>query len=124
MSSRFALIVEDEPDLATIYSEAVKAAGFETETVYDGTIALQRLKEIVPMVVVLDLNLPHVAGTDILAQIRADDRLKKTQVVIATADAYMAEMLGETADLVLLKPVSFMQLRMMAERLAFSVETN
>ena len=124
MSSRFALIVEDEPDLATIYSEAVKAAGFETEIVYDGTIALQRLKEIVPMVVVLDLNLPHVAGTDILAQIRADARLKKTQVVIATADASMAEMLGETADLVLLKPVSFMQLRMMAERLAFSVETN
>ncbi|HNT75149.1 MAG TPA: response regulator [Anaerolineae bacterium] len=124
MNPRFALIVEDEPDLATIYSEALKAGGFETEIVYDGAVALQRLKEVNPMVVVLDLNLPHIAGTDILAQIRADERLAKTQVVIATADAAMAEMLGESADLVLLKPVSFMQLRMMAERLAFSVEGN
>ena len=124
MNPRFALNVEDEPDLATIYSEALKAGGFETEIVYDGAVALQRLKEVNPMVVVLDLNLPHIAGTDILAQIRADERLAKTQVVIATADAAMAEMLGESADLVLLKPVSFMQLRMMAERLAFSVEGN
>lgn len=124
MNSRFALVIEDEPDLATIYSEALKAGGFETEIIDDGAIAVQRLKEVVPMVVILDLNLPHVAGTDILTQIRADDRLEKTQVVITTADAATAELLGDIADLVLLKPVSFMQLRMMAERLAFSVEAN
>lgn len=124
MKPRFALVVEDEPDLATIFSEALKAGGFETEIIYDGAVAVQRLKEVVPMVVVLDLNLPHVTGVDILAQIRADDRLEKTQVLVATADAAMAEMLGDGADLVLLKPISFMQLRLMAERLALSAEAD
>jgi hypothetical protein len=38
-------------------------------------------------------------------------------VIIATADARMAELLHEQADLVLLKPISFIQLRTLAERL-------
>jgi len=121
MAEKFALIIEDEPDLATIFSEALKAGGFKTEMIHDGAEAVERLKEIVPVVVVLDLNLPHVSGPDILKQIRADDRLADTKVLVVTADASLAEMLGDVPDLVLLKPISFMQLRMMAERLALSV---
>ena len=120
MGKPFALIVEDEPDLATIASEALKAAGFETEIVNDGALAVQRLQDVVPVVVLLDLNLPHVSGEQILAKIRADSRLDNTRVMIATADAAMADMLENEADLVLLKPTSFIQMKMMAERLAVS----
>ncbi len=122
MAKKLALIVEDEPDLAMIFSDSLKAGGFETEIVYDGAVAVERLKVILPMVVVLDLNLPHVAGTDILRQIRGDARHEKTRVIVATADLSMAEMLGDEADLVLLKPISPMQLRMMAERMAQNSE--
>lgn len=118
MSQRFALIIEDEVDLATIFSEALKAAGYATDIVHSGEKALERLAVKVPDVVVLDLHLPHVAGTDILTQIRADARLAETRVVVATADARMAEMLHEQADLVLVKPISFVQLRDLAARLA------
>ena len=69
------------------------------------------------MVVVLDMHLPHVAGPDILRYIRADARLEKTQVIIATADPSMADSLREEATLVLLKPISFSQLRDLAKRL-------
>jgi two-component system cell cycle response regulator DivK len=117
MKEKFALIVEDDPDLATIFSEAVKAAGFSTEVIRRGDRALERLHEIAPQVIVLDLHLPHVSGNDILKFVRGDDRLAKTRVIIATADARMAELLHEQADLVLLKPISFIQLRTLAERL-------
>lgn len=117
MKEKFALIVEDDPDLATIFSEAVKAAGFSTEVVRRGDRALERLHDIVPQVIVLDLHLPHVSGNDILEFVRGDERLAKTRVIIATADARMAELLHEQADLVLLKPISFIQLRTLAERL-------
>ena len=120
MSEKFALIIEDEEDLATIYSEALKAGGFQTEIIYDGFIAQQRLTEVCPDVVVLDLNLPHVDGNQLLNQIRADKRLKKTRVLVTTADAGMADMLDQEADLVLLKPTSFIQLRMMAERMGMA----
>jgi len=122
MSEKFGLIIEDEEDLATIFSEALKAGGFQTEIIYDGYIAQQRLKEVCPDVVVLDLNLPHVDGNQLLIQIRDDPRLEKTRVLIATADAGMAEMLDREADLILLKPISFLQLRMMAERMGSSEE--
>jgi two-component system copper resistance phosphate regulon response regulator CusR len=120
MSNKMALIIEDEEDLATIFSEALKAAGFETEIIYDGAVAAQRLTEVVPLVVVLDLNLPHVDGKQLLHQIRMDARLSGTRVLIATADAGMADTLDDEADLTLLKPISFVQLRIMAERLAIS----
>lgn len=122
MNGKFALIIEDEEDLATIFSEALKAGGFQTETIYDGYIAQQRLAEVCPDVVVLDLNLPHVDGNQLLIQIRDDPRLEKTRVLVATADANMAEMLDREADLILLKPISFIQLRMMAERMGASEE--
>ena len=35
MSEKFALIIEDEADLATIFSEALKAGGFETEIIQE-----------------------------------------------------------------------------------------
>lgn len=118
MSTRLALIIEDDMDLSTIFSEALKAGGFETEVIRDGNTAVQRLAATTPDVVVLDLHLPRVSGIDILHQIRADARLAETRVVVVTADARMAETLHDRADLVLVKPVSFTQLRDLAVRLS------
>jgi len=118
LSNPLALIIEDDFDLSTIFAAALKASGFETEIVRDGRAAVQRLATVTPDVVVLDLHLPHVAGTDILDQIRADVRLAEIRVIVTTADARMAEMLHDQADLVLVKPISFGQLRDLAGRLS------
>ena len=117
MSTPLALIVEDDLDLATIFDEALKAAGYKTEVIRTGDKAQNRLKAVAPELVVLDLHLPHVAGTDILKDIRADARLAQTRVIITTADVRLAETLREEADLVLVKPISFSQLRDLAKRL-------
>ncbi|MBN1875444.1 MAG: response regulator transcription factor [Anaerolineae bacterium] len=122
MNEKFALIIEDDEDIATISSEALKAGGFQTEIIYDGTIAQRRLTEVCPDVVILDLNLPHVDGNQLLTQIRADARLEKTRVLVVTADAGMADMLDCEADLVLLKPVSFVHLSTMAQRMSMNEE--
>jgi len=112
-----ALIVEDEKDLSDIFVEALQHADFATEAVRDGQIAVNRLGEIVPDLVLLDLHLPNVAGTDILRQIRQDPRLEQTQVIVVTADARSAEFLRTDAELVLVKPVRFSQLRDLASRI-------
>jgi DNA-binding response OmpR family regulator len=117
MSNPLALIIEDDKDLATIFTAALKIAQFETETITDGRDALARLAEVTPTVIILDLHLPYVSGQDILLRLRADQRLAKTRVILASADALMAESLRAEADLVLLKPVSFEQLSMLAARL-------
>jgi CheY-like chemotaxis protein len=117
MTSPLALIIEDDESLATIFALALQMAGFETEIVRGGKAALARLAEITPVLILLDLHLPQVAGHDILRQIRADERLAESKVILATADALRGESLRSEVDLVLLKPISVTQLRDLARRL-------
>ena len=117
MKKPLALIVEDDEQLAAIFAIAMEEAEFETEIVHNGKVALERLADITPEAVVLDLHLPCVSGKDILFHIRADPRLAKVRVMLATADPIMAEELENEADLVLIKPVGFIQLRELAKRL-------
>jgi DNA-binding response OmpR family regulator len=113
----FSLIIEDDFDLSIIFSEALNAAGFETEIVRNGRIAFERLTQVSPDVVILDLHLPEVDGGTILNSIRSSTHLSKTIIVITTADAVMGEQLRDNADFVLIKPISFGQLRDLTMRL-------
>jgi CheY-like chemotaxis protein len=113
-----ALIVEDDEDLSIIFSEALNAAGFQTETIRNGQLALDRLHVVIPEVVSLDMHLPGVSGLDILKFIRSEKRLALTNVVVTTADAVMAEHVRDTADFVLIKPITFGQLRDLTARLS------
>ena len=61
----------------------------EVERAEDGGAALEYLfsdavKQNGPLLVLLDLNLPDMQGTEILAQLKADDRLKRAPVVVLT----------------------------------------
>jgi len=111
-----ALIIEDDPLLNEIIALTLQA-DFEIQSCSDGTSAWNRLLEITPHIVVLDLNLPGMPGKEILAKLRADDRFSQTRVILATADERQAETLTDTADIVLLKPVSPAQLRELANRI-------
>jgi CheY-like chemotaxis protein len=117
MSPSQALVVEDDRDLAAIFSQALRAAGFEIETVSTREAALAWLATGVPQVVTLDLHLQQARGTDILRYIRSEPRLAKVNVILTTADSVMAEELQDQADVVLVKPISFAQLRDLAARL-------
>lgn len=112
-----ALVIEDDADLSEIFTKALEAAGFEVETIQDGQTAQERLKEAVPNVIVLDMHLPHVDGATLLKQIRADERLSKARIIIATADSAQAEFYRSMATIVMIKPITFSQLRDISARL-------
>jgi len=117
VSKPLALIIEDEADLAEIYSKALQGGGFDIEIIRDGRAALARLNGAEPSIIVLDLHLPYVNGAAILEQIRSNERFAKISVIVTTADERLANELHGQADLVLLKPVSINQLRDLAQRL-------
>ncbi len=117
MTKQLALIIEDDYDASTIFATALQVVGFDTEIISSGEQAVARLNAVTPDLVMLDLHLPRVVGTDILNQIRNDERLKDTLVIVASADARMADMIRPLADLVLLKPTTFSQVRDLASRL-------
>ena len=105
-----ALIIEDHEDQNLVFTAALAQAGYKTESILDGHMAQERLGEVVPSMVILDLNLPGVNGRALLSQIRHDERLTDVPVILATADARQAEDLRSQSDIILLKPISFDQL--------------
>ena len=116
MTKHSALVIEDDPKLNEIITLTLQA-DFEIETCTDGNAALSRLAEFTPYIVILDLNLPGPSGREILTTIRSDKRFSRTRVIITTADERQAETMTDDVDIVLLKPVSPVQLRELALRL-------
>ncbi len=85
------VMIEDDPGHARLIEKNIRRAGVNNRIIHfeSGTAALRHLfdpavRENGPMLVLLDLNLPDMSGTDILEKIKADDCLKKAPVVILT----------------------------------------
>jgi diguanylate cyclase (GGDEF)-like protein len=117
MEKPYALIVEDDRDVAALFRHVLDVAGYRTEVVMHGGEAVERLQAAPPDIVLLDLNLPGVPGSLILEDMRADDVLKNVPVVVVTAHAHIADTLPVEPDLVLLKPVNLDQLSNLVQRL-------
>jgi CheY-like chemotaxis protein len=117
-TSSLALVIEDDTDLSMIFSQALSMAGFEVTAVSTPAAAYAFLAESTPQVVTLDLHLEdHTRGDEILQYLHAEPRLAHIHTILTTADAAMADALQDQADIVLIKPISFTQLRDLAARL-------
>jgi DNA-binding response OmpR family regulator len=83
-SRKTILICDDEPALR----ELVRASldyGYRFAEASDGLMALELARELDPDIVILDLMLPRLGGLEVLARLRADDRLQRVPVLVITA---------------------------------------
>jgi len=106
----FALIVEDDRDIVALFRHVLDLAGYQTEIALHGKVAVDLLAKTKPDIVLLDLNLPGVSGVEILAIMRADERLRNVPVIVITAHAHLIETLTINPQLVLIKPVNIEQM--------------
>jgi diguanylate cyclase (GGDEF)-like protein len=113
----FALIIEDDRDIVALFRHVLDLAGYHTEIVLNGKVAVEQLSRSTPDIVLLDLGLPGVSGSEILAMMRADERLKTIPVVVITAHAHLAEVLPVRPQLVLIKPVNIEQMSKLIQRI-------
>jgi diguanylate cyclase (GGDEF)-like protein len=113
----FALIVEDDRDIVALFRHILDLAGYRTEIVLNGKVAVDHLAQTTPDIVLLDLGLPGISGSEILSIMRADERLEKIPVVVITAHAHLAETLPVTPQLVLIKPVNIEQMSKLIQRI-------
>ncbi len=67
------LVVDDDPDILEYLQDFLGAEGFEVTTLADPTLAVERIRDEVFHLVVLDLMMPKVSGMDLLQHIRAVD---------------------------------------------------
>lgn len=78
------LLVEDDKQLAAMYAQKFRTAGFKVTMVQDGGTALERAKTEDFDGIVLDIMLPGISGVEILGILRSDPKTVKTPIVVYT----------------------------------------
>lgn len=114
------LIVEDNTRTVELLDLLFRTEGYATESVADGTAALERVEGPAPALVVLDLMMPGVNGVDILRSIRSRPAWRDTAVIITSAqgeDEQIWEGWRAGADYYLVKPYKLEVLWSTAEEL-------
>ena len=82
------LIVEDEKELCDTIAKSLYDAGYEVDTSYNGSEALEYVLTEEYDLIVLDLNLPGIDGMDILRELRREN--EETKVLILSARSQIA----------------------------------
>jgi two-component system cell cycle response regulator DivK len=81
------LVVEDNELNLKLFCDLLGAHGYEAEPVRDGREALERARAFAPDLVVMDIQMPHISGLELIEQMKADDELRRTPIMAVTAYA-------------------------------------
>jgi two-component system, chemotaxis family, chemotaxis protein CheY len=109
------LIVDDLMTMQRLMANLLRSLGFTNiEGVSDGTSALERIREVRPTLVLLDLKMQPMSGLEVLRAVRSDPQLQATKVIVTTATRSTDDAIAVVRARVnsyLLKPFSALQLR-------------
>jgi DNA-binding response OmpR family regulator len=87
MSDELVLVADDDEDILLLVTTRLRRDGFEVVSASSGDAALALARERRPAIAVLDIGMPGLDGLEVLEQIRADDELRGTLVLLLTAKA-------------------------------------
>lgn len=107
------LIADDEPNILITLEYLMKREGYTVSVARDGVEALATLRRERPTLVLLDVMMPRKTGFEVCQEMRADDELKDTLVLMLTAkgrDTDVAKGLALGADDYITKPFSTKEL--------------
>ena len=111
--TRKVLIADDEPNILISLEFLMKREGHQVSVARDGDEALEAIRRERPDLVLLDVMMPGKTGFDVCAEVRADDSLAGTKIVLLTAkgrDTDVAKGTALGADAYVTKPFSTKEL--------------
>ena len=81
------LVVEDNELNLKLFCDLLRAHAYAVEPVRDGREALETARAFVPDLIVMDIQMPHISGLELIEQIKADDELRPIPIMAVTAYA-------------------------------------
>ncbi len=81
------LIVDDEQDVTELLEFNLRSAGYDVISAEDGATALKKARETIPDLIILDVMLPEMDGTEVCKQLRRDAVTARIPVIMLTAKA-------------------------------------
>lgn len=102
MAGKKVLFVDDEVDFVDIVRTRLEANNFEVTVAYDGEEALEKVKEVRPDIIVLDIVIPKINGFDVCRKLKSDPNYKDIPIIMLTArfqtnDIKFGEAVGSNA---------------------------
>jgi len=91
MSEEKILVIEDEEDIANLVKTTLEGEGFEVTIGYSGEEGLEKIHQVSPDLVVLDLGLPGMSGYQVCQKIREDVSLAHIPIIMLTARVSTSE---------------------------------
>ena len=85
MSSKYVLIVDDDPDLVETVSMLLESKGFEVGKAYDGLEGEEAIKKRRPDVLVLDVMMPRKNGYQLCKELKANKWTSDIPIILLTA---------------------------------------
>ena len=85
--ARRVLVVEDNELNLKLFCDLLRAHGFIAEPVRDGREAVARARATAPDLIVMDIQMPHVTGYELILELKADDALNAIPIMAVTAYA-------------------------------------
>ena len=79
------MVVEDEDDIADLLVINLKKAGYKTVVANDGAVALTKVKDHLPSLIILDLMLPGFDGNEVCKRIKGDPKTAHIPILILSA---------------------------------------
>lgn len=86
------LIVDDYQDALDIWGLYLRSLGYHVSTASDGAAALEQAERLLPDLVVLDLELPRLSGTDVARQLRANPDTRCIPLIAATGYSHSRQL--------------------------------
>jgi two-component system alkaline phosphatase synthesis response regulator PhoP len=90
--SKKILVVDDEAMLVNMITMRLEANGYDVSGATDGLEGLSKAGLIRPDLIILDINMPGMDGYTMLKEIRRNDQMKDTQVIMLTASGKKREL--------------------------------
>lgn len=81
------LVVEDNELNLRLFCDLLNAHGYSAHAVRDGRDCVARARDLSPDLIIMDIQLPHVSGLDLIAQLKADAALAAVPIMAVTAYA-------------------------------------
>ena len=81
------LVVEDNELNLKLFCDLLRAHGYVAEPVRDGREAVARARDFAPDLVIMDIQMPHVTGDELIVALKADEGLRHIPVMAVTAYA-------------------------------------
>lgn len=85
MTKKRIIIVEDERDMADLVAMRLKREHYDVEVAHDGLEGLSKIRSAPPDLVLLDLMLPGMSGTEVATELRKDPTTASVPIIMLTA---------------------------------------